>query len=64
MVKLSTGSAVWTNSVDVVGKVEKRDVPAVVAAMNGTMGRAIEQLLTPAPEVSVEQTTTSTLRSQ
>jgi len=64
MVKLSTGSAVWTNSVDVVGKVEKRDVPAVVAAMNGTMGRAIEKLLTPAPEVSVEQTTTSTLRSQ
>ncbi|HUN84340.1 MAG TPA: hypothetical protein VMU48_08175, partial [Terracidiphilus sp.] len=54
-----TGSAVWTNSVDVVGKVEKRDVPAVVAAMNGTMGRAIEKLLTPEPAVSSEQPMTA-----
>jgi len=60
MVKLSTGSAVWTNSVDVVGKVEKRDVPAVVAAMNGTMERAIEKLLTPGPGVSSVQRTTAT----
>jgi ABC-type uncharacterized transport system auxiliary subunit len=59
MVKLSTGSAVWTNSVDVVGKVEKRDVPAVVAAMNGTTGRAIEKLLTPEPAVSSEQPMTA-----
>jgi len=60
MVKLSTGSAVWTNSVDVVGKVEKRDVPGVVAAMNGTMGRAIEKLLTPGPGVSSVQRTIAT----
>jgi hypothetical protein len=32
-----------------VGTVGKRDVPAVVAEMNATMGRAIEKLLTPAP---------------
>lgn len=49
MVNVVTGAAVWTNSVSEVGTVGQRDVPAVVSAMNGTMGRAIEKLLTPAP---------------
>lgn len=49
MTSLATGATVWTNEVSEVGTVEKRDVPAVVAAMNATMGRAIEKLLTPAP---------------
>ena len=49
MVNAVTGAAVWSNSVSEVGTVGQRDVPAVVAAMNGTMGRAIEKLLTPSP---------------
>ncbi len=49
MVNLATGATVWTNSVSEVGTVSQRDVPAVVSAMNGTMGRAIEKLLTPVP---------------
>ncbi len=49
MVSVATGAAVWTNSVSEVGTVGQRDVPAVVSAMNATMGQAIEKLLTPAP---------------
>jgi len=49
MVSVATGATVWTNSVSEVGSVAQRDVPAVVAAMNVTMGRAIEKLLTPVP---------------
>jgi len=49
MVKVATGATVWTNSVSEVGTVSQRDVPAVVSAMNATMGRAIEKLLTPPP---------------
>jgi ABC-type uncharacterized transport system auxiliary subunit len=49
MVSVATGATVWTNSVSEVGTVSQRDVPAVVSAMNGTMGRAIEKLLSPAP---------------
>ena len=49
MVSVATGATVWTNSVSEVGTVSQRDVPAVVSAMNATMGRAIEKLLTPAP---------------
>ena len=49
MVNVATGATVWTNSVSEVGQVGRRDVPAVVSAMNATMGRAIEKLLTPAP---------------
>jgi len=55
MTSLATGSTVWTNEVSEVGAVGKRDVPAVVAEMNATMGRAIEKLLTPAPTVSAAQ---------
>lgn len=49
MTNLATGATVWTNEASEIGTVEKRDVPAVVAEMNATMGRAIEKLLTPAP---------------
>ena len=52
MVRLATGATVWTNSVSEVGTVSQRDVPAVVSAMNATMGRAIEKLLDPAPTPS------------
>jgi ABC-type uncharacterized transport system auxiliary subunit len=49
---LATGATVWTNSVDEVGTVGRRDVPAVVSEMNRTMERAIEKLLTPPPATS------------
>jgi len=49
MVSLATGATVWTNSVSEDGTVSQRDVPAVVSAMNATMGRAIEKLMTPTP---------------
>jgi ABC-type uncharacterized transport system auxiliary subunit len=49
MTSLSTGATVWTNDVSEVGSVSQHDVPAVVAAMNRTLGRAIEKLLTPTP---------------
>ncbi len=52
MTSLATGATVWTNEVSETGTVGKRDVPAVVAEMNATMGRAIEKLLTPAPAPS------------
>ena len=52
MTNLNTGSAVWTNTVDEVGTVGQRDVPAVVSEMNQTMERAIEKLLTPPPATS------------
>jgi ABC-type uncharacterized transport system auxiliary subunit len=51
MTSLATGATVWTNEVSEVGTVGKRDVPAVVAEMNATTGRAIEKLLTPAPAI-------------
>ena len=34
MVRLSTGTTVWSNSVSEVGQVDRRDVPAVVGEMN------------------------------
>jgi len=60
MVQLSTGATVWTDSVDEIGQVDKREVPAVVSAMNRTMEQAIERLLTPGPGVSSVQRTTAT----
>jgi ABC-type uncharacterized transport system auxiliary subunit len=49
MTNLATGATVWTNAVSEVGDVDKSDVPAVVAAMNRTMERAISKLLSPMP---------------
>jgi len=51
MVNLANGATVWSNAVSEVGTVDKRDVPTVVAAMNRTMDRAIEKLLTPTPSL-------------
>jgi ABC-type uncharacterized transport system auxiliary subunit len=51
MTSLATGATVWTKDVSEVGTVGKRDVPAVVAEMNATTGRAIEKLLTPGPAI-------------
>jgi len=59
MVKLSTGATIWADSVDEVGKVDQRDVSAVVAAMNRTMDQAIEKLLMRGPVISNEQATTA-----
>src|SRR5215472_1294157 len=52
LTNLTTGAAVWTNTVNEVGTVGQRDVPAVVSEMNRTMQRAIEKLLTPPPATS------------
>jgi len=52
MTNLTTGATVWTNTVDEIGTVGQRDVPAVVSEMNRTMERAIEKLLTPPPSTS------------
>src|SRR5215475_14890964 len=52
MTNLATGATVWTNTVDEVGTVGQRDVPAIVSEMNRTMERAIEKLLTPPPSTS------------
>jgi len=49
MTNLTSGVAVWANTVDEIGTVDQRDVPAVVSEMNRTMERAIEKLLTPPP---------------
>lgn len=50
MINLASSATVWTNEVSEAGTVTKHDVPAVVAEMNATMGRAIEKLLTPGPQ--------------
>ena len=57
MTNLATGATVWTNAVSEVGEVNRRDVSAVVAEMNGTMEKAIEKLLTPVPAEAVTGST-------
>jgi len=57
MTNFSSGATVWSNSVSEVGTVEHRDVQAVVAEMNATMGRAIEKLLTRAPTTTASTNT-------
>jgi ABC-type uncharacterized transport system auxiliary subunit len=47
MTSLATGKTVWSNAVSEVGDVDKHDVPAVVSAMNRTMQRAIDKLISP-----------------
>jgi uncharacterized lipoprotein YmbA len=54
MTNFATGATLWTNAVDDVGTVGRRDVPAVVSEMNRTMERAIEKLLTPPPVTAVK----------
>ncbi|MGA9967377.1 MAG: ABC-type transport auxiliary lipoprotein family protein [Terriglobales bacterium] len=63
MVSLATGATVWTNSVSETGTVSQHDVPTVVSAMNGAMGRAIDKLLDPAPApASVQPTMSNTVK--
>ena len=59
MIRLDTGATVWSKAVSKVGNVDKRDVPAVVSAMNNTMDLAMQELLTPLP---VETTRTAELK--
>ena len=49
MTNVGSGETVWTNQVTEIGAVDGHNVPAVVAAMNETMDRAIDKLLTPLP---------------
>jgi ABC-type uncharacterized transport system auxiliary subunit len=56
MTSLGTRATVWTNTVDEVGTVDQRNVPAVVSEMNRTMERAIEKLLTPPPSATATDT--------
>jgi ABC-type uncharacterized transport system auxiliary subunit len=49
MTSLASGATVWSNTVTEIGKVDRRDVPAVVCEMNATMERAIEKLFTSTP---------------
>ena len=49
MIKVDTGTTVWTKAVTRIENVEKRDVPAVVSAMSNTMDGAMQELLTPLP---------------
>jgi ABC-type uncharacterized transport system auxiliary subunit len=49
MIRLETGTIVWSKAVSEVGVVNQHDVPTVVSEMSHTMERAIEKLLTPMP---------------
>jgi ABC-type uncharacterized transport system auxiliary subunit len=49
MIKLDTGTIVWSKAVSEIGEVKQHEVPAVVSEMSHTMERAIEKLLTPVP---------------
>jgi len=52
MIKLETGTTVWSKAVSEIGVVRQHDVPSVVSEMSHTMERAIEKLLTPVPGAS------------
>jgi ABC-type uncharacterized transport system auxiliary subunit len=49
MIRLETGTIVWSKAVSEIGVVNQHEVPAVVSEMSHTMERAIEKLLTPVP---------------
>jgi ABC-type uncharacterized transport system auxiliary subunit len=49
MIRLETGTIVWSKAVSEAGVVNQHDVPTVVSEMSHTMERAIEKLLTPVP---------------
>ena len=49
MIKLDTGTIVWSKAVSEVGEVSQHEVPTVVSEMSHTLERAIEKLLTPVP---------------
>jgi TolB-like protein len=45
MTDVRTGAQVWANAVTEVGRVDQRNVPAVVSEMSNAMDRAINKLL-------------------
>ena len=45
MMDVRTGAQVWANSVTEIGKVDQRNIPAVVSEMSDAMDRAIDKLL-------------------
>lgn len=49
IIRVATGTTVWSNAVSEVGTVSKRTVPGVVSQMNRTMELAINKLLSTAP---------------
>lgn len=49
IIRVATGTTVWSNAVSEVGTVPKRTVPGVVSQMNRTMELAINKLLSTAP---------------
>jgi ABC-type uncharacterized transport system auxiliary subunit len=63
MIKLDTGTIVWSKAVSEVGEVKQHDVPTVVSEMSNTMERAIEKLLTPVPGALPVTSTAATNRN-
>jgi len=47
VIDLHTGKTVWTNSAFEMAKVDRRNIPAIVAEMSSMTDRAIERLLKP-----------------
>ena len=47
VIALHSGKTVWTNSASEVAKVDKRNIPAIVAEMSSMTDRTIERLLKP-----------------
>jgi len=45
VIDLHTGKTVWTNSAFEMAKVDRRNIPAIVAEMSSMTDRAIERLL-------------------
>jgi ABC-type uncharacterized transport system auxiliary subunit len=63
MIKLDTGTIVWSKAVLEIGEVKQHEVPAVVSEMSHTMERAIDKLLTPAPVALPVASTAATNRN-
>src|SRR6266849_10764975 len=49
MIEVRTGAQVWANAVSEIGKVDQRNVPAVVSEMSNSMDRAMDRLLSSFP---------------
>lgn len=49
IIRVKTGTTVWSNTVSEVGPISQRSVPGVVAQMNRTLAVAIDKLLASVP---------------
>ena len=49
MIEVRTGAQVWADSANEMGRVDQRNVPAVMSEMSNTMDRAIDKLLSSFP---------------